>query len=71
MKLWMVAKFVAETEKGIVWEFAGLFDSEDAAVAACFESTYSVVELEVNEPVPQERQQFPVCWYPHLESRPQ
>ena len=74
MKLWIVGQFVAEVEHSgqsrVLWEFAGVFDTKEAAIAACRNETYSISEAILNETVPEETHAFPVCWYPHIEEEP-
>ena len=71
MRLWIVQQFV----KGIwderkqqwddsVFEFVGVFDTEEQAVAACRDHNYIVIPIMLNEQLPHERVEMPGCYYP-------
>jgi hypothetical protein len=60
MKLWIVGR-VTEFP---AWEFQGVFDSRDAAVAACKSSSYFIGPCTLNGRVPDDTQQWPGCEYP-------
>lgn len=65
-KLFLVAKVVAETDKGRVWEFCGIFDSRDLAIAACLDWHFCICPVTLNERWPEESIEFPDCEYPIL-----
>ena len=54
MKLWIVGQKPADGQ----WQFQGVFDSEEAAMAACRNETYWIAPATLNEFVPHE----PVIW---------
>lgn len=63
MELWICLQFVrgvydyriGEWEKGHqVFEFAGVFDSEEKAVAACRDENYYIFPSKLNERLPHE-----------------
>lgn len=49
--LYIVSQYKAETDKGIVWEFQGVFDTEEAAKIACRDETYCYFPVTLNETV--------------------
>ncbi len=49
------------------WQFVGIFDSEEKAVAACKTSQYFVAPCTVNEVAPEEARPMPDCYYPLAE----
>lgn len=57
MTLWICGQVVEDvTFRGnIPWEFQGVFDSEEKAVAACVTPWYFVAPYTLNEPSPHER----------------
>lgn len=46
------------------WQFIGLFATEKEAVAACLTSKYFVAPATVGEIAPNERTEWPGCYYP-------
>lgn len=62
--MYLVAKFIAATEKGIAWEFQGIFDSHEKAVAACKTPMYCIQTVTLNEEAPDESVEFVDCEYP-------
>jgi len=46
------------------WEFMGVFDSEEKAVAICVTSQHFVALHIVNEAGPEETHPMPGCYYP-------
>jgi hypothetical protein len=65
VKLFLVGKFVAETAEDMAWEFHGIYDSEERAVAACFDWRFSVCPVTLNETAPDVTYEFPGSYYPH------
>ena len=51
------------------WEFIGVFDSEDKAVAVCKTNQYFVAPCVVNEAAPEEARPMPGGYYPLAEAR--
>jgi hypothetical protein len=64
MDLWIVGKNIVESRKGIVWEFSGVFDSEEKAVNACINSKYFYGPVKLNEILPDESKAWDGCIYP-------
>jgi hypothetical protein len=61
---WLVSKFIASVEQGVVWDFQGIFETRDLAIAACRNESYSIQSVELNEELPDESSDFPDCEYP-------
>ena len=61
--LWLVGQFKGR-EKGIVWEFQGIFNTEPKAIAACVKSNYFVAKVTLNEKCPEDTQTFKEMYYP-------
>jgi hypothetical protein len=61
-KLWIVGRNKDGTGKD--WDFQGVFDSEDLAIAACRDGTYFLAPACLNEEIPHETSDFPLCRYP-------
>ena len=74
VKHWLVSQFIAEVEYDgaprVIWEFAGIFSTKEAAIMACRDKYYAVSEVTLNQTVPHERHPFPHCWYPLIEEEP-
>lgn len=59
MELWIVGQW-----KEPVWELAGVFESEELAIAACRDHTYFVGPAELNVLLPHDTEEWPGCRYP-------
>jgi len=46
------------------WEFCGVFDSQEAAEAACIDERFFVGPAALNALVPEERTDWPGCYFP-------
>lgn len=71
MKLWVVGK-VLNTDHHMgcdIWEFAGVFDDEKKAVAACKTGNYFIGPIELNFEVPEPSVDWPNAYYPLLEKK--
>jgi hypothetical protein len=69
VKLFLVAKINAETAEAVnhhSWEFGGIFDSRDLALAACRDWRYCICAVTLNETSPEETAEFPECEFPNL-----
>jgi hypothetical protein len=64
MKLYLVGQFEAKVKEGIVWEFQGIFDSREKALAACRDSNYCIQSVELNESLPHGQLEFQDSEYP-------
>lgn len=60
MKLWIVLRW----HEDLSFEFVGVYDTEEAAVAACVDWTFSVNPATLNETVQDERIEWPGAYYP-------
>lgn len=71
MKLWVVGKVLSP--RGAVvreWEFVGVFDSEERAVAVCRDEYYFVGSVELNYIAPEDiTEHWPKGYYPLLEKK--
>jgi hypothetical protein len=63
MNLWIVGKWEGEG-----WEFQGVFDDRDKAIAACRTRWYFVAPATLNETLPAEREVWPAVFYPIAEA---
>jgi len=59
-QLWIVGRV---TELGD-WQFQGVFDTEEAAVAACKDETWFVGPVALNEELPEEAMDWPGAYFP-------
>jgi hypothetical protein len=64
MNLWIVGQYRSGQTGSVVWEFAGVFDSEQLAIDACRDETYFVAPATLNEIITHEFEAFPGCRYP-------
>jgi len=62
--LFIVGKFIKETKEGNVWEFSGVFDSEEKAIDACISPYYFIGPIALNFCFPDERVNWPGAYYP-------
>jgi hypothetical protein len=68
MKLWIVGKRLAGDD---AWEFGGVFDSEEKAIAACHANNYFIGPIELNWVPPHERlPKWEGAYFPRLEAKP-
>jgi hypothetical protein len=66
--VWVVGQVMATTDKGIVWDIQGVFDTQEAAVAACRDATYFIGPVPMNQQLPHERVAvWEGCYYPLCE----
>lgn len=71
MKLWVVGQFFEESIPANKWAFVGVFDTEEAAIAACTADNYCILPATLNEVLPEEVVVWPGGYYPRLESKPE
>ena len=64
-ELWIVGKFVKPSPMGSVWDFQGIFDSENKAIKACISKDYFYASVELNKTIPDESVEWDVI-YPQL-----
>lgn len=69
-KLWLVGQFKGGQFPAIVWEFVGIFTTEDAALRACPDIDYFLVAVEPDVAAPAGPNVFEKVWYPACEERP-
>ena len=60
MELWIVGQLRTVG----AWDFQGVFDSEERAVAACRDEKYFVAPATLNAELPHESHEFPGGYYP-------
>ncbi len=68
--MWIVGK--ASTDSPSEWEFQGLFDSEEQAVAACVVKRNGVIDMfvgpaELNVAVKRKKRSWPGAYYPSMQ----
>ena len=64
-QLWLVGQFRVEIPpEGVIWDFQGVFDTKDRAVAACRHSGYFYAPITLNEELPDATKPFPDAEYP-------
>jgi hypothetical protein len=72
MSLWICGQhFESKDQPNRCWEFQGVFDDEDKAIAACSENSFFIFPAELNEPLPTETLQPAGAYYPRLETKEQ
>lgn len=72
MVIWLVGQTIEWhpiEEGGTVWDFQGIFDSEEKAVKACKTKNYFVAPVLLNEEIPEESTEFPDSYYPLVEGK--
>ena len=62
--LWLVGQYHSGEIPNIVWEFQGVFDSKQKALAACRNEYYFVAPVVLNEEIPDDTYVFPGLVYP-------
>lgn len=63
--MWIVGKNIEVAVSGVVWEFQGVYDSEDGAKAACAgHSDYWIGPAALNHLLADESFAWPGCYYP-------
>lgn len=71
MKLWIVVvctRVIKGKGGGSVWEFCGVFSSEEKAVAACKSPNYFIGPATLDEEVPDDLQEWPGGYFPIKEA---
>jgi hypothetical protein len=66
--MWIVGSYRGTTMDGTVWQLAGVFDSEAAAVAACVDGDDFIGPCPLNQALPHNRMKWPGCRYPLAEA---
>lgn len=66
MKLWIVGKSLGEPD---LWQFQGVYDSEEKALLACRTPNYCVAPAVLNQELPDETVEWVGLYYPF--SKPQ
>jgi len=64
MTLWIAGQYISGEYPDIVWQFAGIFDSREQALAWCRDRTYFISPVPLNVGAPHETEAFPGFWYP-------
>jgi hypothetical protein len=64
MDLWLVGQYKSGDWPEVVWEFTGIFDSEQKAVHACRDWTYFVAPIKLNKQLPHETVHLEGEYYP-------
>ncbi len=67
MNLWICGLVKKETPDGPIWEFVGIFDSENLAAKACKGMFYFIAQVGLNEVQPTEIVEFKNVRWPRLE----
>ena len=67
MELWIVGKVVESSE----WEFDGVFDSEEKAIAACKSENHFIGPAILNKEIPEDCVEWSGAYYPLIEDKPE
>jgi hypothetical protein len=68
--LWLVGQMINETDPDHpVWEFGGIFASEEKAIAACRADNYFIAPTSLDYAWPEESMVMPDSYYPRLETK--
>jgi hypothetical protein len=59
MNLFLVGQYKSGKDFDIVWEFQGIFDSREKALAAMLTDDYFLTEIELNRTIPHDSVEFP------------
>ena len=71
MKLWICGRSRKVCEDGVViWDFHGVFDTEEQAVGICKTENHFVGPVQLNQELPEEPVTWPGCYYPLVENNP-
>lgn len=62
MDLWITGQY--RDALTLTWEFQGIFDSKQKAIAACRSDRYHIFKVKLNESLPDDRVDNLPCWYP-------
>lgn len=66
--LWVCCKFTGTKRCPGAFEFVGVFDSEEKAVAACATPDYFIGPATLNEATPDKTTEWPGAYYPREKS---
>lgn len=66
MKLWYVGQSRHGETPNAVWDFQGVFSSEEKAIAACHGPQFFVVPVELDREFPLEAMEAPGGYYPKV-----
>jgi hypothetical protein len=62
--LWLCGQWRSGLSPTCVWDFQGIFDTEEQAVAACCNENCFVAPVELNAVLSEEPTPFPEAYYP-------
>ena len=62
--MYLVGRFIKDTEYGAVWDFQGIFSSKDHAILACRDSYYFYAKVQLNEELKHETKEWIGVVYP-------
>lgn len=62
MNLYLVGRYLFEGKNS--WEFAGIFSTEQIAIDNCFDATYFLARVKLDEQIPVEPSDFEYAYYP-------
>lgn len=62
MKVWIVGR--VDKRDYLRWEFQGVYDDKQKAIAACEDETWFIGPAQVNAPIPKESIEWPGAFYP-------
>ena len=63
-KFWLCGQYKSESDAGVVWEFQGIFDAKQKAIAACKSVEYFIAPVSLNTQTPKETAVFKNFYYP-------
>jgi hypothetical protein len=64
MKVWIVGQYRSGEALNIVWDFQGIFSSEELARKACKTDVYCYFPATIDEELPEESYEIPEVKYP-------
>ncbi len=64
--VWICGKHISHDDNGTVWDFQGVFSTEEQAISACKDDNYFIGPTEMNVVLPEEKIIWPGCYYPSL-----
>ena len=63
-QLWLVGQYRGNALAGPVWDFQGVFETRDLAIAACRDANYFITPCELNAELPHLQETMSLVEYP-------
>ena len=68
MELWICGKYLSGPKSEVAWDFQGIFDDKEKAIAACRDEKYFIAPAVLNKNLPDDQIDWPGAYYPLIQN---